>query len=162
MRVILLVFLLTSLSIAPAQTGAPKYTGHRYGSTQPKGVKYIGGSLISELDDQTEYGIAEVHRGRVKALWFERLIRRDEKGIPYWELKDVLVVPPYPKSQLLSYSFCLMNNLPDKEIVAIVDYQPDAEYFTRVRKAWRANRQTGKFEVIPTKGIKCTNEGAGL
>ena len=55
-----------------------------------------------------------------------------------------------------------MNNRPDKEIVAIVDYQRGVEYFTRVRKAWRANRQTEKFEVIPTRGIKCENDGFGL
>ena len=158
-RAALLLLLFISVS---AQTGAPRYTGERYGPTQPKGIKYIGGALISEVNEEKEYGIAEMQKGRVRVLWFEYLTRRDDKGSPYWELKDALLIPRYPKSQILTYSFCWTNNQPDKEIVAIVDHQSGVEYFTRVRKAWRANRQTGKFEVIPTKGIKCENEGAGL
>ena len=106
-RLALLFFVLTSLTVAPAaaqrapssnkqssaQIDAPKYTGLRDGSTQPKGVKDIGSALISGLNDEKEYGIEEVHKGRVKALWFERIARFDEKGIPYWELMDVLVIP---------------------------------------------------------------------
>jgi hypothetical protein len=159
---VLLIFLLTSVTIASAQTDAAKYTGLRYGPTVPKGIKYVGGSLISEIGDKREYGVAEVHKGRTKLLWFERIKHFDDEGKPYWELMDAIVVPPHPKGQVLVYSFCWMNNHPDKEIAAIVDYQADAEYFTRVRKAWRANRQTEKFEVIPTKGIKCENNGFGV
>lgn len=160
MRLILLLFLLTSLTVAPvaAQTDALKYAGLRYGPTQPKGVKYVSGALISERNDEKEYGISEVHKGRVKALWFERLARRDERGIPYWELLDVLVAPPHTGKQILVYASCRLKNQYNPEIVALVDNQPSEEFLTRVRKAWRANRQTGKFEVLPTKGIKCTNQ----
>lgn len=175
-RAIVLVCLLTSLAVAPsgaqrgstsnkqrsAQTDAVKYIGRRYGPTQPPGFKYIGGALISELGDKKEYGISEVHKGRVKALWFEYMTHRDQGGVPYWELKDVLVVPPHSSKQVLAYATCLIGNRPDKEIVAVVDYQPNEQYFTRVRRAWRANRQTEKFEVIPTKKIKCENEGYGV
>lgn len=168
MRTILFVCLLICLAVAPSaaqsgsQTDAVKYIGRRYGPTQPPGIKYVGGALISELEDQKEYGISQVHKGRVKVLWFERMTHRDERGVPYWELMDVLVVPPHTRKQVVVYATCLMENRADKEIVAIADYQPGEQYFTRVRKAWRANRQTEKFEVIPTKGIKCENDGFGI
>lgn len=95
-------------------------------------------------------------------LWFDRLTHRDEKGVAYWEVKDVLVLPAIPKTQILVYAMCLLNDQPDGEIAAVADHQPTEQYFKRVRKAWRANRTTEKFEPMPVKGIKCENPAAGL
>ena len=94
-------------------------------------------------------------------LWFDRLTHRDDQGIAYCELKDVLVLPVISKRQVLVYAMCLLNNKPDGEIAAVAD-QAGVQYFTRVRKAWRTNRTTEKFEPIPVKGVKCENPGFGL
>lgn len=173
MRVILFICLIVSLTLAPVsaqRAAAPvkqnidtaKYIGLRHGPTLPAGLKSLGGGLVSAVGDTREYGMAEIHRGTTKMLWFERLTHHDDKGVPYWEVKDVLVLPPVPKKQVLVYALCLLNNQPDGEIAAIADLEPDVQYFSRVRRAWRANRQTEKFEAIPTKGIKCENLGFGL
>ena len=165
MRIILFC-LLTSLALAPVaaqrSTDTAKYIGVRHGPTLPREVKLIGGGLVSAVGDEKEYAMSEVHRGRTKMIWFDRLTHRDEKGVAYWEVKDVLVLPTIPKRQALVYALCLLNNKPDGEIAAIVDNQPHVQYFTRVRKAWRANRTTEKFEVIPVKGVKCENVGYGV
>ena len=170
MRVILLFLFIVSLALVPAaaqrvpvkqNTDTTKYIGLRHGPLPP-GLKSRGGSLVSAVGDAKEYGLAEVHRSTTKMLWFERLTHRDDKGVAYWEVTDVMVLPRITKKQVLVFAFCLLNNQPDGEIVAVADYVEGVQYFTRVRRAWRANRQTEKFEVIPTKGIKCENEGFGL
>ena len=138
------------------------YVGLRHGSKLPDGLKNLGGSLVSEAGAGKEYGLAEVHRGKIKMLWFERLTHRDAAGLPYWEVEDFLILPPVRKNQVLAYSTCFSGSEPDREVIAIADYQRSAEFFTRVRRAWRANRKTGKFEEISPRGIKCTNEGFGL
>ena len=171
MRVFLLFCLVVSVTLAPAvaqrapvkqNTDITKYIGLRHGKALPPGLKWIGGSLVSAVRDEKEYGMAEIHRGTTKMLWFERLTHRDDNGTAYWEVKDVMVLPRLPKKQVFLYAFCLLNDQHDSEIAAVADYDADAQYFTRVHRAWRANRQTEKFEAIPTKGIKCENDGLGL
>lgn len=172
MRLILLC-LLTCLTLAPAAaqrassppkqpTDTAKYIGLRHGPKLPPGLKSIGGSVVSAVDDEKEYAMSEIQRARTRMLWFDRLTHRDEKGVAYWEVKDVLLLPAIPKNQILVYAMCLLNDQPDGEIAAIADHQPTEQYFTRVRKAWRANRTTEKFEPMPVKGIKCENPAAGL
>jgi hypothetical protein len=141
---------------------AAKYVGLRHRSSLPDNLKDEGGALISDINDATEYGIGEIPRGGMRMLWFERLTHRDDSGAAHWEVKDVLVLPRIPRNQILVYSMCFYGEKPDKEIVAIADYRPYVEFFTRVRRAWRANRVTEKFEEIPTKGIKCENAGYGV
>lgn len=139
-----------------------KYVGLRHGPSLPAGLRHASGGLISDKSDAQEHAVAEVRRGRVKMLWFERLTHRDDSGRAHWEVKDVLVLPAIPRKQILVYATCFSGQNPDKEIIAVADYRPDAEYFTRVRRAWRANRKTEKFEEILVEGIRCENDGYGV
>ena len=139
-----------------------KYVGLRHGAALPNDLKHESGGLISGLNEAREYGISEVRRGRVRMLWFEYFTHRDQAGAPYWEVRDVLVLPSIRRNQVLVYAFCFSGQKPDREIVAIADYQPNVEFFTRVRRAWRANRSVERFEEISPRGIKCTNEGYSL
>ena len=41
----------------------------------------------------------------------------------------------------------------------IVDNVIRGGYYGRVRHAWRANRQSEKFQQIPVTGIKCEGQG---
>ncbi|MBD2496679.1 hypothetical protein H6G75_20405 [Nostoc sp. FACHB-280] len=56
---------------------------------------------------------------------------------------------------------CLLNGVNDPEIVAIVKYQ-DTEYWRQITKAWRSNRNSGKFEEISPRNIACENPGWGV
>ncbi len=174
MKTLLLLTLSLSLLLTPSvsaqrsstqtQVAADmsKYIGLRHGPSLPAGLKNIGGALVSEVNDSKEYAISKVHKGRIKMLWFDRLTHHDDRGVAYWELKDVLVLPPIPRNQIVVYRGCLLEYQPDNEIAAVVTYEAGVQYFTRVHKAWRANRSTEKFEVIPMKGIKCESEGYGI
>ncbi len=142
---------------------ASRYVGLRFQKSLPAGLKWVGGALVSHpYEDAEQYGLSEVHRGRVKMLWFEFMTGRDGAGQPHWEVKDVFLLPRTRRHESLIYSSCFSGGKPDREIVAVVDHRPDVEFFTRVSRAWRANRATGKFEAIPTKGIKCENAGYGM
>ena len=118
--------------------------------------------MVSGLNESKEYALSEVQKGRERMLWFEYLTHRDQGNAPYWEVKDVLVLPGIRRNQVLVFSLCFSGQKPDSEIVAIADYQPEAEFFTRVRRAWRANRSVERFEEISPRGVKCTNEGYGV
>lgn len=164
---LLLAFVVLAPSRPAAQQAASaveasRYIGLRYEKTLPAGLKWVGASLVSDpYKDTRQYSLMEVHRGRVKMLWFKFMTERDAAGQPHWEVKDVLVLPRLTRTQLLTYAVCFSGNRPDGEIVAVVEYT-DTEFFRRVRRAWRANRATETFEQIPTRGIKCTNEGHGM
>ena len=88
-------------------------------------------------------------------MWFDRFTHHDAAGMPNWEITDVLFLPPMRKNQLLFYVDCLRSNKPDPELVVIADNVVRGGYYARVRHAWRANRQTEKFQQIPVTGIKC-------
>ena len=137
------------------------YLGLRYaGNKLPAGHKWMAGSLISDpYNDQKQYGVAHVVRGRVNMMWFDLLTHNDAEGQPHWIIKDVLFLPPIAKNQLLFHVDCSLGDKPDSELVVIVDSVLREGYYTSVRHAWRANRRTEKFEPIATKGIKCVGYG---
>ena len=144
---------------SPGNDKSP-YIGLRHGDDYPKGHKWIGGALLSDpYKDQKQYGVDEVAKGRSRMIWLERLTHNDAAGKAHWEVKDVLFLPAMRKSQLLFYVDCMLNSKPDPELVVIVDNVVRGGYYATPRYAWRANRQTEKFEVIPVKGIKCVGQG---
>lgn len=137
-----------------------KYVGleHR---PLPAGLKDLGGALIGPVAEP-QYGLALIARGRTRMLWLSRLTRRDEAGRPTWEVRDVLFLPAVGRGEVLAYALCFSNGKPDPEIVAIAAYERDREFFTRIRRAWRADRREERFESVPAKGIKCEHEGYGV
>jgi len=52
---------------------------------------------------------------------------------------------------------CFLNNRRDTEIMAIIKFDPHAEYYRDIKKVWRVNRKTQKFAEISTRGISCRN-----
>jgi hypothetical protein len=147
-----------------AQTSAEKYVGMQMGKSLPAGLKSKDHFLISSksgVDIPLDFGIRAVYRARLKMLWFERATQRDAKSVLQWKVLDVLALPPIRRTQILAHSICFIGKEFEPEVFGIFDYQ-DKEYFTRVRRAWRANRLSEKFEEIPAKNIKCGNEAWGL
>ena len=172
MKLFLLLFLLGALILTPcsiaqriaphrrqdrAQAGMAKYIGLRYGLSLPDNLKILRSEPLSVANDVNENRVSEVQDGRVKMLWLERLTHRDGAGLPHWEVKDVVILPPLRKKEILAYSFCSLSKQPNREIIAVADYRPRVEYLAHVRRAWRANRRSEKFEEISPKGVKCEN-----
>ncbi|MGH1394545.1 MAG: hypothetical protein ACRAVC_10995 [Trichormus sp.] len=128
----------------------------------PTGLKDLGGWVVGNIQEGREYAIAHVKKGNQEMLWFEVLVSRDNKGKPIFQVIDVLYLPKLNKSEQIGHGgSCLQNRVRDPEIVAIAKYQ-DAEYWRQIKKAWRSNRQIGKFEEISPRNIVCQNPGWGV
>ncbi len=137
------------------------YIGLRHGDDLPRGLKWVGGALLSDpyKKDEKQYGVTQVMKGQSNMIWLERLTHNDPAGKAHWETRDVLFLPVIRKNQLLFYVDCFLNDKPDPELVVIVDNIVRGGYYSTARSAWRANRQTERFEPLPPKGIKCVAQG---
>jgi hypothetical protein len=161
------VAIVTSLNIdciAQAQTTSTStnatYIGLRHGPKLPPGLKEEGGGLISDpYKDKTQFGIAHVTRGKQNFLWFELGTHHNAAGQAFWEVLDVVTLPPLRRNHIVMYTLCLLNDKPDPEIAAVIEPIKPGSYDTRTLRAWRANRQTRKFEEITVKGVKCEMQG---
>lgn len=174
-----------TFSLIPTHTAIPAWVlaGEEYSQSQWKNIarsqkpeSYIGfqyrflpKSLIWKLSstietyrtglrsDLGDYGITWVNDGNYDMLWLEKLICRYWDRA-YFEVIDVLVLPFIRQKDILiisgADSDCYLNEISDGELVVIAEREPTA-IMTNVKKAWRANRSSGVFEVIPVSGIHC-------
>ncbi|HYP51556.1 MAG TPA: hypothetical protein VEQ34_11500 [Pyrinomonadaceae bacterium] len=89
------ILVLLAFLILPATLAAQKkeligyrHKGVVYGETLPNGARDLGGGLLS--DDN--YGVSRFAKGGKHMLWLEKVTSRDKKGVPSWEVRDVLVI----------------------------------------------------------------------
>lgn len=156
-KTILALFLVSLSALAFA---APKinYIGYKhkgvvFGETLPNGVKDLGGGLLSNEN----YGVSRFSKGKNFMLWLEKITTRDSKGVPSWEVKDVLIFDQPKKNQefLFSYSSgCTQNGKSNLDLVVMAEFAPKGKTY-KIKKAWAANIKREKFEKISTKNIKC-------
>jgi len=129
-----------------------KHKGVLYGETLPNGVKDLGGGLMSNEN----YGVSRFQKGRKFMLWLEKITERDKKGVPSWEVQDVLTFENLKKNQefLFSYSStCRQNGKENLDLVVMTELSAKKTY--KVIRAWKANIKAGKFQKISDKGIVC-------
>lgn len=130
-----------------------KHKGLVYGEILPNGVKVLGGGLISNEN----YGISRFSKGKKDMLWLEKITDRDEKGVPSWQVKDVLTFDTLKKNRELLFSYsssCLQSGKESLDIVVMTELSADKKSY-KVLKAWKANAKKEKFEKISTDNIKC-------
>lgn len=157
LALIIISLLSVTLSAVSSPAAGQDYTGYRHkgvlrGEKLPNGVKDLGGGLLSDEN----YGVTRYFKDKYM-LWFEKIIDRDEKGVPYWEVKDVLVFNKPGKNQefLFSYSSpCMQNETENLDLIVMAEFIPARKTY-KVLKAWQANIETEKFEEISIEGISC-------
>jgi hypothetical protein len=122
-----------------------------------KGYEEPVGIMLESLNDN-EYGLSSYKKGPIDLIAFERVIRQ-ANGETKYSLIDILEINDRGKNQYIICGLCRLNEKTDKDIVAVYqDKNSDVQFYTKIIKAWKANRKTGKFEQIDTKGIDCINE----
>lgn len=129
-----------------------RHKGVKYGETLPNGARDLGGGLLSNED----YGVTRFERGKKYMLWLEKITGRDAKGVPDWEVTDVLSFDNLKKNRefLFSYSSgCTQNGRQNLDLIVMAESLPDKSY--KIIRAWRANARKEKFEKISGKGINC-------
>ena len=157
---ILLALILLALPLVAAPQ-KKQFVGYRHkgvlvGETLPNGAKDLGGGLLSD----ERYGVTRYARGKKYMLWLERITERDSKGVPSWEVKDVLSFDPLKKNQefLFSYSStCTQNGRGNLDLIVMAELNPKTKKY-KVLKAWRASVKRERFEKISERGIVCQYE----
>ncbi len=148
--------------LAPArsetQTNSEPLVGYRHkgvarGERLSNGAKDLGGGLLSDED----YGVSRFSKGGKFMLWLEKIVDRDQTGVPEWEVKDVLVFEAARKNRLFLYSYsspCTSNGEEDLDLIVMAEKEAKKRAY-RILKAWRANVESEKFEALSTDGISC-------
>jgi hypothetical protein len=155
------VFLLLIFITLPAFASPDKhkeFIGYRhrgilYGETLPNGARDLGGGLLS--DDN--YGITRFTKGRKYMLWLGKIIKRDAKGVPSWEVKDVLAFDDLKKNQQFLFSHsstCTQKGKKSLDLIVMAESDQQKKTY-RVLRAWQANVKKEKFESTTSKGIVC-------
>lgn len=155
-KIILILLLLALPTLAITKKSeyiGYKHKGVKYGETLPNGVKDLGGGLLSNEN----YGVSRFTKGKKYMLWLEKITARDAKGVPSWEVRNVLSFDKLKKNQefLFSYSSsCLQNSKGNLDMIVMTELLPKTKTY-KVLKAWKVNIKREKFDKISIKGIKC-------
>ncbi|KAM3112798.1 hypothetical protein [Phormidesmis sp. 146-33] len=144
-----------------AQSRGRSFIGLRYRNL-PKGLTDLGGWVVGD-GTTSRIAVAQVAQGSQQMLWLEKLQDYDSNGRPMYHVIDVLNLPTIKQTERLTAGSrgCTQNGKRDPELAVIVK-ETNTEKWTQISRAWRANRRTGKFEKISTKGIVCENFAWGV
>lgn len=153
------------IKIAGLKQNNQNYIGLRYKDI-PTGLEYISGWTVGDPNASRVYGISRIVKGNQEMLWFQ-IIFTDSQGKANYQVIDVLNLPKLSKSETLlgGPAFaCLLRGVREQEIIAVIArYQgQNTQYLRQIKKAWRANRKSNKFEEISTRNIACENPAWGL
>lgn len=119
-------------------------------------IRHIGGYLLPKDNFDTDFGIAECRSAEKRILLFYKI--DDSKKI----ITDILEINKKDVKDGKLTEYCSTKNGFDSEIIAIVK-NSDIEFQSKIIKAWRANRESGKFEKVSKGKItKCGNESYGI
>ncbi len=145
-------------AIAAASDAARQFVGYRhegvrYGEKLPNGAKDLGGGLLSNED----YGVTRFKKGKNYMLWLERIVERNEAGVPSWEVRDVLSFGKLKKNQTFLFSYsspCKQNNEENLDLIVLAEFAPKTKTY-KVLKAWQANVEKEEFESVSFEKIVC-------
>ena len=118
-----------------------------------------GGALIGE---NLDYSISSLLHKEIKTT---RLIALEKvySGSPSaFSLIDTLIVENIPENHYFGYQLCRLNGEMDSEIIVLYESEENVEYYTKIKRAWRADTKLQKIVEIDTSGIDYCNEGYGV
>lgn len=130
----------------------------------PDGWKDQGGACIAGslgAEKICDYSIGVVEKDNHLVLFFGKSAPRTDPMKPRWLVTDQMPYPEAPTGFQVVYNQCERNGKPDQTIVAVIK-TANTEWYTVVRSAYKANLDTGRFEKISIKGLRCGNEGWGV
>ena len=122
-----------------------------------KEIKSESGFLLQKENFDTDFGIAFSYSDTKTLLLFFKI--ENTKKI----IIDILEIDKKELQGNKLTEYCNTIKGADAEIIALVkETDNNAEFYTKIKKAWRANRKIGKFEKIAKRKVKkCSNENYG-
>lgn len=123
-----------------------------------KEIKTESGYLLQKDNFDTDFGIAFSNSDTKTYLLFFKIENAK---------KVVIDILEFNNNEMKSKKFteyCYSKKNADAEIIALItNTDNDKEFYTKIKKAWRANRKLGKFEKVNRRKItKCNNESYGI
>jgi len=122
-----------------------------------KEIKSESGFLLQKENFDTDFGIAFSYSDTNTFLLFFKI--ENTKKI----IIDIIEIDKKELQGNKVTAYCNTIKGADAEIIALVkETDNNAEFYTKIKKAWRANRKIGKFEKIAKRKVKkCSNENYG-
>jgi len=122
-----------------------------------KEIKSESGFLLQKENFDTDFGIAFSYSDTKTLLLFFKI--ENTKKI----IIDILEIDKKELQGNKLTEYCQTIKGADAEIIALVkETDNNSEFYTKIKKAWRANRKIGKFEKIAKRKVKkCSNENYG-
>ena len=123
-----------------------------------KEIKNESGFLMEKGNFDTDFGIAFSHSETKIFILFFKIENTNKIVI------DIIKISKAELQGNKLTEYCHTKKGADTEIIALVkNTNNDNEFYTEIKKAWRANRKTGKFEKVNRRKItKCNNESYGI
>jgi hypothetical protein len=148
----------------PANMQPEDYIGLRYYGHLP-GLEYRSGIRVPR-GNRHGLGVREVWDGQNRMVWLDWWVCHDSNGRPFWEIRDVIVIPEISKNQFLAFAVCgrsgalmpgivAIGELTEQESKILLTPGPDPLTITDIKNAWIINLETLKLDPIPTKGVFC-------
>ena len=123
-----------------------------------KEIKTESGFLLQKKNFDTDFGIAFSNSDTKTFLLFFKI--ENTKKI----IIDIIEIDKKELRGNKLTEYCNTIKGADTKIIALVkETDNNAEFYTKIKKAWRANRKIGKFEKIAKRKVKkCSNENYGI
>ena len=119
--------------------------------------KDYSGALIDNDYSVGSYSKEEEDNSRLIIL--KKIHRHND--VVNFSIVDKLLIENIPDNHYIGFGDCRINGKVDREIIVLYEYE-DTEYYTKIKKAWRADRSSKKIIKISTENIDCTNDGWGV
>lgn len=123
------------------------------------------GTVIDYDKSEWEFAFLEIQHQNKHIVILEKIIETGEPKKNY-QILDTIHINDLKETEFISIGSCQNKGKPDARILTIIDRADvgfEVEYYTKIKRAWKANLLTGKIEKISDiKGIVCTNDGYGI
>ena len=123
------------------------------------------GTVINYENSKWEYAFVEMQNENNRIVILEKIIETGEPKKKY-QILDTIHINNITEKEFVSIGICQNNEKADSRIFAIIERTEDdfdLEYYSKIKKAWKANLNNKKIEKISEiTEITCMNEGYGL
>ena len=123
------------------------------------------GTVINYENSKWEYAFVEMQNQNNRIIILEKIIETGEPKKKY-QILDTIHINNVKENEFTSIGICQNNEKVDSRILAIIERTEndfDLEYYSKIKRAWKANLETKKIEKITEiNEITCMNEGYGI
>ena len=111
---------------------------------------------------EAPYTVKEVFIDKQRLLLLNRVIEKDNKGIPTFQVVEVLTLPTITETEEISGGDCFVNGQKERNFIAIMKSNDNTPFLTKARKAWRVEGEKFNEVDVTRLRVKCENYSYGL